>query len=216
MGRIHSINVKSLGGELLGVVDVNEAANALARELHVPYFKDIDAAFASLKDKVDAVIIATSTPTHFGLIKQSVECGLDIFVEKPVGINRVEAEEVVKLVHNSGVKLQVGFHKRFDADFAEFSKAVTSGDLGRPLIVRFVARDPVTPQPPAGIFTGEAGAIFYDFVIHDLDMSNWLFGMPTAVYSDGGVFICKWYSNANDLDNVIVELRYKDGPLVTI
>ncbi|MGC8598001.1 MAG: Gfo/Idh/MocA family oxidoreductase [Thermocladium sp.] len=216
MGRIHAISVKSLSGELLGIVDINEAAKALAQELHVPYFSNVDAAFSLLKDKIDAAIIATATTTHFEMIRQSIEHGLDIFVEKPIGINRTEAEEVVKLVHNNGTKLQVGFHKRFDADFVKFKKIMEQGDLGQPLMVRFVARDPITPQPPAGIFTGEAGAIFYDFVIHDLDMSNWLFGLPDTVYSDGGVFICRQYGEVNDLDTVIVELKYKGGPLVII
>jgi myo-inositol 2-dehydrogenase/D-chiro-inositol 1-dehydrogenase len=76
-------------------------------------------------------------------------------------------------VTKSGVKFQVGFNRRFDANFARVRAAVVQGEIGTPHLMHIISRD---PGPPPISYIRTSGGIFLDMTIHDFDMARFLVG----------------------------------------
>lgn len=90
-------------------------------------------------------------------------------------------------VKKAGVKLQIGFVRRFDHNHRGVYDAVRSGKIGTPHILRISSRD---PQPPTIAYVRRSGGIFYDMMIHDFDMIRFLAGCEvTEVYAKGAVLV---------------------------
>src|SRR5690606_14206591 len=94
---------------------------------------------------IDAVFICSSTDTHVEFIKAAASVGKHIFCEKPISFNIEETREALKAVREAGVKLQVGFNRRFDQHFRKVYETVKAGTVGNPHIIKITSRD---PQPP--------------------------------------------------------------------
>ncbi len=118
-----------------------EVAQALADELGIPrVVKDYHELLAD--PEIEAVLIATSTPAHAAIMKDAAMAGKHIFCEKPLALELDKIDEVLEAVEKAGVKLQVGFNRRFDKSFQHVHEIVTSGEIGRPCILRITSRDP--------------------------------------------------------------------------
>ena len=85
-------------------------------------------------------------------------------------------------VKKAGVKLQVGFNRRFDKSFQQVHEIVASGEIGRPCILRITNRDPDFPSME---FLRVSGGIFLDLAIHDFDMVRFQLGEVEEVYAAG-------------------------------
>src|SRR5882672_4046829 len=91
---------------------------------------------------IDAVAICTPGDTHGVIIEAAAAAGKHIFCEKPVDLDMAAADRALDAVRQSTVKLQIGFNRRFDAEFARVRGAVTSGAIGSPLTLHIISRDP--------------------------------------------------------------------------
>ena len=219
MGTLHARNIKRDvdRARLVAVVDVDaERARAVGEELHVPHYTDTERALDAHKGEIDGVVIATVTATHLEQIRLAAERGVHVFVEKPMGADVREDEEIVNIVRKRGVKLQVGFQRRYDKSLRRIKSSLEEGVLGRPLMLNIVVRD---PKPPPGLGIGKLypGAVFDDMLIHDFDTVNWLVGYPPEqLYVNAAALYFDEYRDAGDFDNVVVTMKYREGPLVTI
>ena len=81
---------------------------------------------------VDAVLICTPTGTHADLIVQAAKAGKQIFCEKPIAFSLDKIDMALDAVAKAGVKLQIGFNRRFDSNFARVRGAVVRGEIGDP------------------------------------------------------------------------------------
>ncbi len=90
-------------------------------------------------------MIAAATDAHPGLILAAVEAGIPVFCEKPVAKTMAEGVKVLKAVEGSGVPIQIGYNRRFDAGFVNARAAVHSGELGKLHTVRSTTLDPAPP-----------------------------------------------------------------------
>ncbi len=219
MGTMHARNIKRHvdRARLVAVVDVDpNRARAVSEELHVPYYTDAERALNAHKGEVDGMIIATVTTAHLEQIRLAAEHGIDVFVEKPMGTDVREDEEIVSVVRRSGIKLQVGFQRRYDRSLRRIKDSLEGGTLGRPLTLNIIVRD---PKPPPGLGIGKLypGAVFDDMLIHDFDTVNWLVGYPPELlYVNAAALYFDEYRHAGDFDNVVVTMKYREGPIVTI
>ena len=112
LGRFHAQKYATLANvELSGVYDVDpERAQLVAAECGCAVFDDA----ASLIDAVDALSVATSTPSHYELVAASLAANRHVFVEKPISETSAQAGELVRSAAARDLKLQVGHIERFN------------------------------------------------------------------------------------------------------
>jgi myo-inositol 2-dehydrogenase/D-chiro-inositol 1-dehydrogenase len=165
-------------------------------------------------DAIDAVAICSSTDTHAQIITDAARFGKHIFCEKPIDLDLARVDAALQAVETAGVKLQVGFNRRFDPNFRRVRDLVAQGAVGTPHILRITSRD---PAPPPVSYVEVSGGIFLDMTIHDFDMARYLMGDEVVeVYAMGQVLIDPAIGEAGDVDTAIVTLRFAGGAMGTI
>src|ERR1035438_7942221 len=177
-GRIGKVHAETLAFRLpevrtLAIADVNrEAAQAVAARCGIPTVAETSAEIFA-NSAIEAVLICSSTNTHADLIVQAAQAGKHIFCEKPIAHDLGQIDRALAAVEQAGVKLQIGFNRRFDANFARVRQAVVSGEIGTPRLLHIVSRD---PAPPLVSYIRVSGGMFLDMTIHDFDMARFLIG----------------------------------------
>jgi myo-inositol 2-dehydrogenase/D-chiro-inositol 1-dehydrogenase len=218
-GRIGRVHAESLAFRLpetkiAAITDINnEAAQALAERCGIP--RVAASAEEILGDKtIEAVLICTNTPTHAELIVKAAQAGKHIFCEKPIALELDKIDWALRAVKAAGVKLQVGFNRRFDSNFLRVRQAVASGEIGTPSLMHIISRD---PAPPPMAFVRTSGGIFRDMMIHDFDMARYLLGDEVEeIYAAGGVLVEPGFKAEDDLDTALVVLHFRSGAIGTI
>jgi myo-inositol 2-dehydrogenase/D-chiro-inositol 1-dehydrogenase len=218
-GRIGQVHAESLTyrlpeAKLLAVSDVYEAAaQACAAKFHIPHAHADHRAILDNPD-IDAVAICSSTPTHAPFMIEAAQAGKHIFCEKPIALDLGKIDEALAAVEQAGVKLQIGFNRRFDANFRQLHETVRSGKIGTPHVVQITSRD---PAPPPVEYIKASGGIFLDMAIHDFDMARYLTGSEvTKVYSAGAVLVDPAIGQEGDIDTAITTLWFDNGALGVI
>jgi len=218
-GRIGNLHARNLafrvpGAELVAVADVREqAAEQCAIDCQCPA-ACVDYRTILEDSDVDAVVICSSTDTHAQIIEQAAAAAKHIFCEKPLDFDLRRIDQVLAAVRRAGVKLQVGFNRRFDSNFRRVHDLVAEGAIGIPHVVRITSRD---PQPPPIEYVKVSGGIFLDMTIHDFDMARYLIhDEVTEVYVAGGVMVDPKIGEVGDIDTAVITLRYASGAIGTI
>ncbi len=215
MGSVHARNIvrQIPEAELVAVCDIRlEVAQAVADELgiqRVVYdYHDL------LQDpEIEAILIASSTNTHAFMMKDVAAAGKHIFCEKPLALELDNIDDALAAVERAGVKLQVGFNRRFDKSYQRLHEIVESGEIGRPCILRITNRDPDFPSID---FLRVSGGIFLDLVIHDFDMVRYQVGEVQEIYAMGHLLLNQELKEFNDLDTDVIALRFANGTLGVI
>jgi len=216
IGRVHAENLayRIPGVKLVAIADVIvDAAKKLAADLGVPTaLKDHQ---AIMQDKqIDAVVICSSTDTHAQMIEDAAAAGKHIFCEKPIALDLLKIDHALQAVDKAGVKLQVGFNRRFDPSFKRVRDLVATGELGAPHILRITSRD---PAPPPITYIKVSGGIFLDMAIHDFDMARYLMGSEVEeIYAAGAVLVDPEIGKAGDVDTAVTTLYFANGALGVI
>src|SRR5438132_1906757 len=146
MGRQHAENLaRSPSVALVRVVDAGEgAARAAGEELGVEWSTRYD---DLLRDsEIEGVVLVTPTALHAEMIAAAAEAGKHVFCEKPIALELEPTVQAIQAAATAGVKLQVGFHRRFDPDWAAARERIQRGELGDVYLFRTSLRD---PRPPS-------------------------------------------------------------------
>ncbi|MGD9049084.1 MAG: inositol 2-dehydrogenase [Anaerolineae bacterium] len=216
IGRVHAENLvfRIPEANLVAVSDIFvEAAETLAAELQIPAVYQ-DPAPIMEDESVDAVLICSSTNTHAQFIEAAAEAGKQIFCEKPIALDLPKIDRALAKVEQAGVKLMVGFNRRFDPNFWRVREIVSHGEVGAPHILRITSRD---PAPPPIEYVRVSGGIFLDMAIHDFDMARYLMGDEVeSVYAAGGVLVDPAIGEAGDVDTAVITLHFASGALGVI
>jgi myo-inositol 2-dehydrogenase/D-chiro-inositol 1-dehydrogenase len=217
-GRMGSVHVRNIArdipeADLVAICDIRlEVAQALADETGISrVVKDYKEILAD--PAIEAVLIAASTNTHAFIIKDAAKAGKHIFCEKPLALELDKIDEALAAVKQAGVKLQVGFNRRFDKSFQHVREIVCSGEIGRPCILRITNRDPEVPDME---FMRVSGGMFLDMTIHDFDMARFQIGDVEEVYATGSVLVEPKLKEFNDVDTDIVVLKFTNGAMGVI
>ena len=161
--------------------------------------------------EIDAILIGSPSPEHAAQMIECARAGKHIFCEKPIALDPDIIRNALAEVEKSGVKLQVGFNRRFDPNFAAVQQQVTSGALGDPHIIRITSRD---PAPPPAEYVTSSGGLFMDMTIHDFDMARFLCGSEvTEVHAYGAVLVDPEIGKAGDIDTAVISLKFANGAL---
>lgn len=218
-GRIGKVHAETLvtrvqGANVTAIADViPKAAEDLAHKLRVPKatadYREI------LGDKnIHAVAICSATDTHSPIIIEAAQAGKHIFCEKPIDLDLKRIDSALVAVQKAGVKLQIGFNRRFDSNYARVRQAIASQEIGVLHILHITSRD---PGPPPVSYIKVSGGIFLDMTIHDFDMARFLTGSEAVeVYTLAGVKVDPAIGEAGDVDTAFIVMKFANGVTVTI
>lgn len=214
MGRYHAENLawRNRRVELVRVVDAMEVtARAAGEELDVAWGTSFE---ELVKDPgIEAVIISTPSSTHAEQVIQAARAGKHIFCEKPISTDLESTRGAIDAARAAGVRLQVGFHRRFDPDWASVTNRIRSGELGRVYLFRTSLRDMSGPPPE---YRRVSGSFFVDITIHDFDAARWMVGEISEVSAIGAALSDPAYADSGQIDNAVVTLRFTNGGLGVI
>jgi inositol 2-dehydrogenase len=215
MGKRHAENLRRLvpEAELLAVADVAvERAKQVAAEL------EIAQSFGSLEAMLecrglDAVVIATPDKFHAQAVIAAARAGKNILCEKPLALNLADARAAVDAVAKAGVRMQVGFMRRYDPAYAAAKKKIAAGEIGEPVIFKSLGRDKEW-GPLAAYQSQINGMMFYTNTIHDFDLARWLMqDEVTEVHSYATAATRPELAQFGDVVASVVNLKYQRGAI---
>jgi myo-inositol 2-dehydrogenase/D-chiro-inositol 1-dehydrogenase len=192
-GRIGALHARSL------------KASPLVSRLTV-----VDADQAHAAGVARAVVIAAATPAHGELLHMAADASVAAFCEKPIALDLPGTDDVIEHVNRSGIFVQIGFQRRFDAGYRAARDAVQSGALGDVHMVRLATHD---PAPPPEAYLAASGGLWRDLAIHDFDIASWVVGRPVVEVFADGVANAPMFARHDDLDAACALLRFEGGIL---
>ena len=215
-GRIGQVHAKSITyhipqAKIVAISDIYvEGAKKVAEELGIPnYYEDYHEILNN--PEINAVLICSSTDTHADIAVEAAKAGKNIFCEKPVDLTVAKIKKVIEAVDEAGVKLQIGFNRRYDHNFAEIKNLENKGKIGE--LQTITSRD---PEPPPISYVKVSGGIFLDMTVHDFDMARFIGGEVEEVYANAAVTVDPAIGEAGDVDTALVALKFKSGAIGVI
>jgi myo-inositol 2-dehydrogenase/D-chiro-inositol 1-dehydrogenase len=213
IGRVHadSIDVHPRA-ELAWVYDpIESAALEIAKQYGAAAATSADAAIDD--PSVDAVVIASATPTHVDLLTRAVRAGKAVLCEKPIDLDMARVDRCWTDIGALSPTVLVGFNRRFDPSFREVHERIAAGEIGRLEQLSIVSRD---PAPAGREYLADSGGLFRDMTIHDFDLARFYLGGVVEVYAAGANLVADFIAELGDIDSAIVVMRGADGALCQI
>jgi predicted dehydrogenase len=215
MGKRHAENIHRLipEAQLIAVADADLArAKQVANELEIDHAYNTVEALVERKD-IQAVAIVTPAKFHGAAIKACAGAGKDIFCEKPLTLTVEEADEVLSVTANAGVRLQPGHVRRYDPSHVRAKKRIEAGEIGDPVLFKSLGRDQF-PPPVSYMQSGVNGMFFQDSSVHEFDLGRWMMNDEIAeLHAYGGVLVFPEAAQFNDIDTAVVNLKFSRGAL---
>ena len=214
LGRVYARDLASRIAEtkLVAIADPVEAvAKEVAAEFDVP--KHYADPLAMIDDPaVDAIVIVSPTHTHRELVIAAASRKKPTFCEKPPALSLDEVAEMQDAVSKSGMFLQMGFMRRFDAGYASAKRQIEEGRIGMPLVFKSTSRDPFRPSLEYAN-PKSSGGMLLDMGIHDFDLARWFMGEVRTVSTIGATIAYPELATVGDIDNAVASLTFASGKL---
>ena len=192
LGKIH-LKCILLAAEVYELVGVYDADGALAQRLAAEYRTRAFPSAAALIAGVDVVDVVTPTTTHFRIVKQALQGGCHVFVEKPLTQTLEEAKELIELSRRSGKLVQVGHVERFNPALLALADVQV-----RPYFIEAHRLAMFNPR-------GTDVSVVLDLMIHDLDIVLKLADDEVTEVRASGVAVL---SETPDIVNARIEFRH--------
>jgi predicted dehydrogenase len=218
MGLTHAENLahRVHGARLVAVTTSSaERADEVRRRCGaVSIYEKIDHLLEA--ERLDAVVISSSTSAHVNNVESCAEAGLHVLCEKPLALDLEGCRQTARAAKSAGVKLMLGHVRRFDAGYSEAKRIIESGTIGRPLIYRSISGD-VNPPPPEFADLCVSGGLILDSMYHDIYLGRWLMDDEvTRVFGEGGALVDEAVGSVGDVDNAVVSIRFAGGAMGTL
>ncbi len=196
-GRWHAEKLVALEkSNLIAVADIDgERCRAVASDLDVDAVGD----FHDLIGEVDAVSIATPTPTHFDIASTFLRNGIHVLVEKPVTVTVNEVRDLVELADGKNVILQVGHLERFNPAFMALTPYVREP--------QFIESHRIAPYKPRGLDV----SVVLDLMIHDIDLVHSFVRSPVSIVDATGRSIM-----SDNIDIANARLKFENGCVANV
>jgi scyllo-inositol 2-dehydrogenase (NAD+) len=218
MGRLHAQNVTRYirDAKVVAVADVDKSrAASLAEVVGAGRVYD-DTATLIEDSRVRAVIVTTPAVTHEELVVKCAQAGKDVFCEKPLATTVDGARRAGRAAADHGIRLQVGFMRRFDPTYLFAKEAIDSGAIGTPLVYKGITRDRLAP-PRAYLSLTARNGLLVDTGVHEFDTARWLLGDEVVrVQAMGDVLANREVADVQGPDAIVVNMRFSRGGLSNV
>ena len=215
IGRMHAGNIAAHPrARLAAVYDLDAAAAAEVGAIHgAPVAESAEAMLAM--EQVEAVLVASATPTHADCIELAAAAAKPVLCEKPIDLSLARVDACARKIAGSGVAVQIGFNRRFDPGHRAAREAAHSGEIGDLHQVVITSRDP--EMPPRSYYEA-AGGLMRDMTIHDFDLARHMLGEePSEVFAIGGRQADpKMMEELGDHDSAMIAMRTESGKMCSI
>ena len=197
IGKNHARILSELDG--IDFAAVFDADAERAREIAAACKTHAAESLEDFVGRVDAVTVATPTPTHFSIGRQLLEAGKHLLIEKPVTETTADAQALAQLAQARGLVLQVGHVERFNPALSALEQL-----LNRP---RFIEAHRLSPYPNRSTEIG----VVLDLMIHDLEIILHLVRSPVKHIDAVGVPVL---SRGEDIANA--RIRFENGCVANV
>ncbi|MBU6519188.1 Gfo/Idh/MocA family oxidoreductase [Pantoea sp. B270] len=212
IGQVHAANLaRHPGVELALVCDIDAARAAAMAEQFGARAASVPQALSS--EAIDAVLIASATPTHAPLLEQAVLAGKAVYCEKPIDLSLSRAREVVASISPLQVPVTVGFNRRFDRSHAQLKAQLQQGVIGRSELIQMVCR--ASELPPLSYLQASGGQM-RDQAIHFFDLLRWLTEDEVVTVGALGAALAMPAIRDIDVDTSVLIMRLQQGALVQL
>jgi inositol 2-dehydrogenase len=217
MGKVfaHTLAFNVAEVDLVAIADSDPASAAVAAGFGVDcHYADYQELLG--RADIQAVVIATPTSTHAQVIQDAASAGKHIFSEKPLAMTLEMCDEAIAAVRQAGVKLQLGFMRRFDAAYALAKKKIDEGAIGQPVVFHAISRDKGRTSLEFARRENSGGMIM-DMGVHDFDLARWLMGSEVVrVQTEGDCLVYPELKEVGDIDNALINLRFANNAVGNI
>ncbi|KOC91897.1 Gfo/Idh/MocA family oxidoreductase [Winslowiella iniecta] len=213
IGQVHAQNLAMHPDtELVMVADSDPSRAAAVAQRYGAKCAEVSAAINS--DTIDAVLIASSTPSHAELLLTAARAGKAIYCEKPIDLSLTRARQVVAQVLPLSVPVTVGFNRRFDASHQQLKQHLQRGDIGGAELIQMVCRS--SEMPPLSYLQASGGQM-RDQAIHFFDLLRWLTADEvTVVGAMGSALAQPEISAFGDVDTSVLIMQMASGALAQL
>jgi UDP-N-acetylglucosamine 3-dehydrogenase len=192
-GINHLRSLIEINCDLIGISDVDIEKKKFAEKYKVKFFED----YRDLLNKVEAAIVTTPTNTHYEIVKDCLNAGKHVFVEKPIAETSSQGKELVELAKKHNLILSVGYLYRFNNAAKRVKEIVNSVGELQYITCRYIH----STKPPRR----DSGVIL-NLGIHVIDILNFVLEkLPIKVYAKKKNLLSKVFE-----DSAIILLDYKD------
>ncbi len=218
MGKTHLANIRAGKVEGMKVTALCESVGTLPKILEgESAFTDVSAMIHC--GKIDAVLICTPHFSHTPIGIEALQNGLHVLVEKPISVHKADCERLIA-AHTDKKKIFAAmFNMRTNAAFKKVKDLIDSGELGEVRRVHweitnwFRTNTYYASGGWRGTWKGEGGGVLMNQCPHNLDLFQWLFGMPQKVRG-----FCQFgrFHQIEVEDDVIAVMQYDNGTTATL
>ncbi|HVG42068.1 MAG TPA: Gfo/Idh/MocA family oxidoreductase [Chitinophagaceae bacterium] len=188
LGKFHINNWNEItGADLVGFYDPHDAT---AKEVQEQYGIKRFNSEEELIAECDAIDVVAPTNFHFDICQKAIRSGKHVFVEKPLANTIEEAQQLVKLVKESNIKLQVGHVERFNPAFLALKDVVLN-----PMFIEVHRLAQFNPR-------GTEVSVILDLMIHDIDIILHVVNSDVKSISASGVGVM---TDTPDIANARIE-----------
>ncbi|MBK0125981.1 Gfo/Idh/MocA family oxidoreductase [Pantoea sp. S61] len=212
IGQVHAANLAAHPGvELALVCDIDAARAEAVAQRYGAKAASVQQALNS--DAIDAVLIASATPTHAELLEQAVLAGKAVYCEKPIDLSLQRAREVVEKISPVQVPVTVGFNRRFDLSHQQLKSQLKQGLIGRTELIQMVCR--ASELPPISYLQASGGQM-RDQAIHFFDLLRWLTEDEVSTVGALGAALAMPEIRDFDVDTSVLIMRMQQGALAQL
>lgn len=220
MGSGHLTNVmdgKCPSVQVTAVCDINPEKLEIAKDCSgIQLFTDTNQMLDS--GLVDSVLIAVPHYDHPAIAIECFKRGIHVLTEKPAGVYARQVREMNEAAEKSGVKFGIMFNQRTNPIYAKAREIVQSGELGELKRMVWIITNWYRTQAYydsgswRATWRGEGGGVLLNQAPHNLDLWQWIFGMPKRVRA-----FCEFgkYHNISVEDDVTIYGEYENGATAT-
>ncbi len=190
MGSKHAYNMakRVKGASLVAICDTDtQKANIMAKKLNTKAYYDVDEMLKA--EKLDGVVIATPHYSHVEIALKCIEKGINILCEKPISVTTLEAKKLLKAAKESNLVCSMMYNQRTNRMYQKAKELIESGAIGNIQRVNFTITDWYRAQFYYNMggwrasWSGEGGGTLINQCVHQLDLLQWLCGMPVLIKS---------------------------------
>lgn len=196
--------------ELTAVADHDPAK--LARVPQVKGFPSAEAMIAS--GLIDAILVATPHYDHTTIGIKALKAGMHVLVEKPISVHRADCERLIAAHTNPKQVFAAMFNQRTDHYYLKIRDLIQSGELGEIRRVNWIITNWFRTEAYyssggwRATWAGEGGGVLLNQCPHNLDLFQWMFGMPVKLRAN-----CAFgkYHDIEVEDDVTAIMEFKNG-----